>query len=114
MGPGFAAPERKIVSIGSLPARGLLGLDHLVGNALALTIGDRFFFGLEDDRELLLHVAGTGTYHQRLDCPWLLGLVLELPLLGLSHARLHRGLGGLKDARGHLIDLGKAECGRMV
>src|SRR5258708_15983289 len=29
VGPGFAAPECKIVGIGGLPARGLLRLNHL-------------------------------------------------------------------------------------
>ena len=58
MGPGFAAPEREIVGIGDLPLHGVLGLDHLVGNAFALAIGHRVFPGVEMQRELLFHVAG--------------------------------------------------------
>src|SRR5580692_3192175 len=79
VGPGFAAPERKIVGIGGLPASRLLRLDHLVGNALALAISDRVFPVVEAKGELLLHVAGRGPAHQRLDRSRLLGLVIELP-----------------------------------
>src|SRR5882757_11547038 len=57
VGPGFAAPERKIVGIGGLPARRHLWLDDLVGNALALAIGHGLFLGVETNRELLLPVA---------------------------------------------------------
>src|SRR5438477_417608 len=79
VGPGLAAPEREIVGIGDLTLRGILRLDHLVGNALALAIGHRVFLGIETQRELLLHVAGRGPAHQGLDRPGLLGLVIELP-----------------------------------
>jgi hypothetical protein len=58
VGPGFAAPECKIVGIGGLPARGLLRLNHLIGNALTLAIGHGVFLGVEPKGELLLHVAG--------------------------------------------------------
>src|SRR5229473_858518 len=49
MGPGFGAPEGKIVGIGGLPAGRLLGLDHLVGNTLAFAIGHRLLLGMEAD-----------------------------------------------------------------
>src|SRR5882757_1580355 len=99
--PGLGAPEREIVGIGDLPVRRILRLDHLIGNALALAIGDRVFLGVEVKRELLLHVAGRGPAHQRLDRPRLLGLIVELPFAGLGTSRLHRVFGGLKNACGH-------------
>src|SRR5437868_14927880 len=101
MRPGFAAAEREIVGIGDLAVRRRLRLDHLVGNALALAIGDRVFLGVEADGELLLHVARRGPADQRLDRARLLRLVVELPLLRLRLARLQRVLGWLEDARGH-------------
>src|SRR5258708_24533368 len=101
MGPGFAAPERKIVGIGDLPLLGILRLDHLVGNALARAIGHRIFPGVEAQGELLLHVAGRGPAHQGFDRLGLLGLVIELPFPGFGPARLHRVFGGLKNACGH-------------
>src|SRR5216684_9077559 len=101
VGPGFAAPECKIVGIGGLPARRLLRLAHLIGDALALAIGHGLFLGVEAKRELLLHVAGTGPAHQRLDRPRLLGLIIELPFPGLGGPRLHGVFGGLRDTCGH-------------
>src|SRR5665647_739354 len=110
MGPGLAAPEGKIVGIGGLPASRLLGLDHLIGNALALAIGHRLLLGVEADGELLLHVAGGGPAHQGLDRARLLGFIIELPFLGLGGPRLHRVFGGLKDACGHSIGP-REKCG---
>src|SRR5712671_3601941 len=101
VGPGFAAPECKIVGIGGLSARGLLWLNHLIGNALALAIGHGVFLGVEAKGKLLLHVAGRGPAHQRLDRLRLLGLIFELPFSGLGRPRLHRVFGGLKNACGH-------------
>src|SRR6476620_15960 len=100
VGPGFAAPERKIVGIGDLPLLRILRLDHLVGNALALAISHRIFPAVKAQRELLLHVAGRGPAHQGFDRPGLLGLVIELPFPGLGPPRLHRVFGGLKNACG--------------
>src|SRR5450631_2109195 len=101
VGPGFGAPECKIVGIGGLPARRLLRLAHLIGDALALAIGYGLFLAVEAKRELLLHVAGTGPAHQRLDRSRLLGLIIELPFTGLRGPRLHRVFGGLKDTCSH-------------
>src|SRR5229473_1814529 len=101
VGPGFGAPECEIVGIGGLPARRLLRLAHLIWDALALAIGHGLFLAVEAKRELLLHVAGTGPAHQRLDRPRLLGLIIELPFPGLGGPRLHGVFGGLKDTCGH-------------
>src|SRR4051812_20428446 len=101
MRPGLAAAEREIVGIGDRTAHRFLRLDHLVGDALALAIGDGFLLAVEAQRDLLLHVAGRGPTHQRLDRARLLGLVVELPFLGLRPAGLHRVLGGLENACGH-------------
>src|SRR3954470_23370432 len=60
MRPGLAAAEREIVGIGHRPAHRLLRLDHLIGDALALAIGDGLFLAVETQRDLLLHVAGRG------------------------------------------------------
>src|SRR5882724_8460761 len=88
VGPGFAAPECKIVGIGGLSARRLLRLNHLIGNALTLAIGHGVLLGVEAKGELLLHVAGRGPAHQGLDRPRLLGLIIELPFPGLGPPRL--------------------------
>src|ERR1700687_2611472 len=66
MGPGFGAPKCEIVGVGGSPARRHLRFNHLIGNALALAIGHGFFLGVEVKGDLLLHVAGGGTAHQRL------------------------------------------------
>src|SRR5665213_4024968 len=87
MGPGFAAPECEIVSIGRLPEHRRLRFDDLIGDALALAIRNGFFAGVEADGELLLHVAGAGPAHQWLDHARLLGLVIELPFPGLGGPR---------------------------
>src|ERR1700730_23678 len=63
VGPGFGAPECEIVGIGGLPARRLLRLAHLIGDALALAIGHGLFLAVEPQRELLVHVAGTCSAH---------------------------------------------------
>src|SRR3979409_2161939 len=88
MGPGFDAPEREIVGVGGRPAFRLLRLDHLIGNALTLAIGYRLFLAVETKGDLLLHVAGRGPAHQRLDDARLLGFIVELPFLGDGGARL--------------------------
>src|SRR6185312_8128622 len=101
MGPGLAAPERKVISVGGLPAYPLLRFNDLIGNALALAISDSVFLGIEAKGELLLHVAGTGPAHQWLDHTRLLGFIVDLPFPGDGGPRLHRVFGGLKDACGH-------------
>src|SRR6478672_511600 len=101
MGPGFAASKGEIVGICGLPPSRRLGFDHLVWNALALAIGHRLFLGVESYRELLLHVAGGGPAHQRLDRARLFGIIVKLPFAGLGGPGLHRVFGGLKDACGH-------------
>src|SRR5665213_921553 len=99
--PGLPAPKRKIVGIGGLAPGRCLRLDDLIGNALALAIGNRLFLGIEANRQLLLHVTRRGPAHQRLDRTRLLRLIIELPFAGLGGARLHRVFGRLKDACGH-------------
>ena len=76
-------------------------LEHLIGDAVALAIGDRLFLAGKAQAHLLAHVAGRGPAHQRLDLARLLGLEIEHPGLGLGEARLHGGLGRLVDACGH-------------
>src|SRR5262249_22971997 len=101
MSPRLAAPKRKIVGIGYLPVRRLLRLDDLVGNTPALAIGVVFFLVLKVVRELLLHIGGGVPAHEGLDRAGLFWFVVKLPFPGLGPARLHRVLGGLKNASGH-------------
>src|SRR3954447_222515 len=101
VGPGLAAPKCKVIGIGCWPTYCLFGLNDLIRNALALAVGDRLFLGVKLDRELLFHIARAGPAHQRLDSARLLGLVIELPFLGLRSTRLHRVFGGLKYACSH-------------
>src|SRR5258707_1723376 len=91
VGPGFRAPKCEIIGIGGGPARRLLRFNHLIGSALALAIVDRFFLGVEAKGDLLLHVAGAGPAHQRLDHSRLLGFIIEPPLLGYGGGRFHPG-----------------------
>src|ERR1700730_18946427 len=100
MGPRLAAAKCKIIGIGDLPMRRFLRFEHLVSDALALTIGDRLFLGLKAKRQLLLHVAGTGPAHQRLDETRLLRLIVELAILGLGLAGLHGVFDWLTNAGG--------------
>ena len=93
--------EGEIVGIGhALPLR-RLALEHFVGDAVALAIGDRLLLGVEAQPHLLLHVAGTGPAHQRLDRARLFGLVIQDPFLGLGGTGLHGGAGRFVDAGGH-------------
>ena len=101
IGPGLAAAKRKIVGVSDLPMSGFFRIEHLVRDALALAIGHSFFPRLEAQRELLLHVARTGPAHQRLHETRLLRLVVELPILRLGPAGLHRVFDGLKNTGGH-------------
>src|SRR4030081_528818 len=93
MGPGLAAPECEIIRVGGRPARRLLGLDDLIGNAMALAISHRLLLGVEAKGELLLHVAGRSPAHQGLDRAGLLGFIIELPFPGYGLPRLHRVFG---------------------
>src|ERR1700722_20191377 len=101
VGPGFDAPERKVIGIGGLPAGRLLRFKHLIGDALAFAIRHGVFLGVEVNGELLLHFAGAGPAHQRLDGPRLFRLIIELPFPRFGDPRLHRVFGGLKDACDH-------------
>src|SRR5262245_60565225 len=101
MRPGFGALEGKVVGIGDGPARRGLGLEDVVGDAVALAIGDRLLRAVEPQPHLLAHVAGAGPAHQRLDLARLLGLVLEHPFFGLGGARLHRRFCRFIDACDH-------------
>src|SRR2546425_626893 len=89
--PQIAAREGEIVGVGHGAPRRFLGLEQLVGNEVPLAIGDRLLLGVEAQPELLLHVAGTGPDHQRLDHARLFRLVIKHPLPGQPRAPLHRG-----------------------
>lgn len=101
MGPGLHAVEAEIVRVGDALAGRFLGFDHAVVDALALGIGDRFLAGLEGELDLLVHVAGAGIAHDRVDRPRLFGVEFQNPEMGLGLAGLHGGLGGTIDLRGH-------------
>src|SRR5436190_4660946 len=102
MRPRDTPPEGKIVRIGQSAARrGILGLEHLVGDGVALAIGDRFLLGMEAQPHLLLHVGRAGPAHQRLDLARLLRLVIEHPFPDVGGAGLHRGSCRLVDAGNH-------------
>src|SRR4051794_18186232 len=101
VGPGFAAPERKIVGVGRLGANRVFRLDNLIGNALAFAVSDCLLPGTEAERHLLLHVPGGRPAHQRLDRARLLRFIVEPPFVGGSLPRLHRVFGRLEDAGSH-------------
>ncbi len=105
MGPGVAPVEGEIVRIGHRAPGDRLGFEHLVGDAVALAIGDRLVLAGKAQAHLLAHVAGRGPAHQRLDLARLLGLEIERPALGIGQPRLHGGLGRLIDACGHGTNL---------
>src|ERR671916_664505 len=75
--PGNAPAIGEIVRIGHGAPGRLFRLDHLVGDAVALRIGDRLLLGREAQLDLALHVARGGPAHQRLDRARLFGLVFE-------------------------------------
>src|ERR1700722_11068854 len=99
--PSVATLEGEIVRIGHPGAGGVLGREHLVGDAMALAIGDRFLGRIEAQPDLLGHIAGARPTHQRLDLARLLRLEVEHLVLGLGGARLHRGLRRLVDSCDH-------------
>src|SRR5499433_3905754 len=108
MRPGIAAVDGEIVGVGDAAPLNRLGFEELVGNAVALAIGDRFLGTLEAQLHLLTHVARARPAHQRLDLARLFRLVLEHPFLGLGRAGLHRGPRGLVDACDHGLSLARA------
>ena len=55
--PGAAPAKREIVGVGQAAALRRLCLLHLIGNAVALGVGDGFFLGRELQTNLALHVA---------------------------------------------------------
>src|SRR5580692_2282133 len=99
--PGAAPRVGEIVGIGNAEPGRRLTLERLVGDAVALAIGDGLFLGVEFEPQLLLHVARTGPAHQRLDGARLFGLVIQHPFLGLGGAGLHRRAGWFIDSGGH-------------
>src|SRR5262245_56207129 len=99
--PGIAAVEGEIVGVGDAAPHRRLGLKDLVGDAVALAIGDRLLLTLETQLHLLAHVAGARPAHQRLDLARLFRLVVEHPFLGLGVAGLHRSFRRLVDACDH-------------
>jgi len=84
-----------------LPARGLLRLNHLIGNTLALAISHGVFLGVEAKGELLLHVAGTRSSPSGARSPAAARAHNRAAIPGLGLPRLHRVFGGLKDTCGH-------------
>src|SRR5262245_860301 len=101
MRPGIAAVEGEIVGIGDAVPHRRVGLKDLVGDAVALAIGDRLLLSVEAQLHLLAHVTGTRPAHQRLDLARLFRLVVEHPFLGLGMAGLHRSPRRLVDACDH-------------
>src|SRR5262245_36661053 len=100
--PGHAASESEIVRIRQAAAgRRVLSLEHLVGDAVALAIGDRLLLGVEVQPQLLFHVGRARPAHQWLDLARGFRLVVEHPALRVRGAGLHRRLGRLVDARDH-------------
>src|SRR5437868_12260181 len=85
MGPRLAAPEREVIGIGGVPGSRFLWLDHLVGDAFVLAIGDRLFLAGETYGELLFHVVGVSQAHERLDVARLLWLVIYALFLGVCN-----------------------------
>src|SRR5262245_28727212 len=86
VGPGTAARKGEIVGVGHAVPFRLLGFSDLIGDAVALAIGDRFLFAVKAQPELALHITRTGPAHQRFDDAWLFRLIVEHPVLGLGLA----------------------------
>src|ERR1700730_7980039 len=66
------------------------GIENLVRNPVALTIGSRLLGGIKTQPHLLAHVARGGPTHQGLDLARLLRLRIEEPPLSSRLAGLHR------------------------
>src|SRR4029077_4348257 len=113
MRPGTAPVIGEVIRIRDARALARWGLEHLIGDAMALAIGDRLVLGVEVELHLLLHVARRGPAHQRLDRARLFGLVVEHPFLGLGGPRLHRGAGRFVDAGGHGITVPNGRGSRI-
>jgi hypothetical protein len=110
MSPGVAPRVSKVIGVSDdAPAR-LVRFFYLVGNPVSLAVGDRFFFRLEAQTNLLAHVARAGPAHQRLDFERFARLIFELPVFRPRLAGLHGGLGGLVNASKH-VGLGPSELG---
>lgn len=91
VGPGLLAVEAEIVGVGDDAALGLLGLDHPVRDLVALGVGNRLLERVEAHADLLLHVAGRGIAHHRIDAARLFGIEIQTPLNRVALARLHCG-----------------------
>src|SRR5579863_643294 len=111
MRPSLAPCVGEIIRIRDARAHRRLGLEYLVGNAMTLAISDRLVLGVEAELHFLLHVAGAGPAHQRLDCGRLLRLVIEHPLFGVGMTGLHRRAGRFVDAGSHGEQSPKASAG---
>src|SRR5690606_12629158 len=101
MGPGHLAIVAEVLRVCHLPAAGFLRFLDAEGNAVALSVGDRFFLRRESQPDLALHVTRSGVAHERIDLARLLRLKLENPVTRLSLAGLHCCLGGAVDTSGH-------------
>src|SRR5690606_11977761 len=86
VGPEVLAPIREMVGIGlDGPARSLR-FEHLILDAMLPGIGDRFFPGVETERDLGVRIARTRPAHKRLDTTRASRLELENPFSGLGAA----------------------------
>src|SRR6185437_3949462 len=101
VGPGNLPVDAEIVRIGLCLGHRLVRLEHLIGDAMLLGIGDRLLARVEIELQLLAHVRGTRPAHQRVRRLGALRLVFEQPLPGADLARLHDIAGRSIDARAH-------------
>src|ERR1700730_6018678 len=100
--PGHAAPEGEIVGIRqTAPRRRILGLEHLIGDAVAPAISDRRLLAMKPQPQLLLHISRARPAHQRLDLGRRFRLVVQHPIFRVRGAGLHRRSGGLVNACNH-------------
>ena len=101
MRPLALASILEIVSVSADRPLSLFRLEQLVGDAIALGVGDGFVAAVERQAHLALHVAGSRPAHQRVDTAGFLGFEFEDPFLGVGLARLHGIAGGFVDACKH-------------
>ena len=87
--PGLFAVGREIVRVGLLIALGLVRLDQLVRDALALGIGHRLFLALELELDLAAHVGGGSPAHERIRLAGHFRGEFQHPVLHLAAAGLH-------------------------
>ena len=91
MRPGADPPELEIIRVRLLRHGARMRLEHAVGDAVPLRVGDGLLLGVEAQLHLRQHVVRAGPAHQRLGLARGGGLVVQEPVLGLGLARLHGG-----------------------